>query len=291
MTTLSSEDLRNQVAAGCASFSLADVRDDERAIRTLRAARDAGIRIFDTARAYATVGDPLHNERLLRRALGDDDEIVVMTKGGHFRAGHREWKVDNSPERLRRDVDDSLTALGAECLDLFFVHRADGAIDIEESFGALDELRRRGKVRALGISNATSEQIERACAVTEVAAVENRLVAGSPDDGSLATAARHGVAFFAYSPLGGPAAARTLPVRFPRLTRIAQSRGISPHRLALRGLLAQSPAVSVVVGAGSPERAQDAAAAPREEWDSTTQDAWNGDIADDDHERVSKGLR
>lgn len=264
------------IAAGCASFSLADARDDTAAVRTIRAALDAGVTIFDTARAYATIDDQMHNERLLARALGGDSGAVMMTKGGHFRTGQSEWGVDNSPERLRRDVDDSLSALGVDRIGVYFVHRADGGIDIAESFGALEELRREGKIESLGISNATGEQIAAAAAVAPLAAVQNPHT--FEPDGALRQAERLGIAYFVYSPLGGPSVAGSVQDRFPRLARIARRRGTSTQRLLLRAILERSPVVSVVVGAGRPQTARDSAAAASETWDDESRRALDEDL-------------
>lgn len=277
--TVNAAALRHQVAEGCASFSLNADRDDAQAIRTIQTAWDAGIRIFDTARAYATLDDDLHNEKLVAAAVGDKDDAIVMTKGGHFRVGLQEWDVDNSPTRLRRDVEDSLRALGTERLGVYFVHRADGGLDIDDAFGTLEELRREGKIAAIGISNATSEQIERASHVATLSAVENRLRAGEFSE-SLACSERLGLAFFAYSPLGGPATAQSLPERFPRVSALARDRGLSPHNVALRGMLEQSPAASVVVGLGSPARATAIAQVADLDWDASAAQAWAADAAE-----------
>ena len=270
--------LAQVVAAGCASFSLTDARDDDEAVRTIRAARDAGIRVFDTARAYATVDDATHNERLVARALRGEDDVVIMTKGGHFRRNEREWGVDNSPERLRRDVDESLRALGVERVGVYFLHRADGAVDIGASFGALDELRREGKIEALGISNATSEQIRQAASVTTLAAVQNRFAIGVDSDETMRCAQDLGIAFFAYSPLGGPGSAASVAHVLPRVARIALRRGVSVQRLALRAILALSPQASVVVGVGRPATARDSALAAAELWDDECEVALADDL-------------
>lgn len=271
-------DLRNQVAEGCGGFSTRDQRDDANAIATMRAAYESGIRIFDTARAYATVDDPVHNETLVSTALRGRDDVVIMTKGGHFRTGQTAWDIDNTPARLRLDVEDSLRALGRERLDLYYLHRADGPVDIDEAFGTLGALQDEGKLGAIGISNATSEQIEAAMAVRQLDAVQNRLVAGEATD-ALRCAEQHGLAFFAYSPLGGPAHAKQLAERFPKLALVAQDRRMSVQRLALRGMLAHSPALSVIVGVGSPERARESAQAARESWDDECENAWLKDVA------------
>src|SRR4051794_38035276 len=118
--------LTGQVALGGATFSLVPGFPEETAVAVIRAAVDAGVRVFDTARAYAPDGDPAHNEALFAKGLAGRGDVLIGTKGGHWRSGPREWDVDNSPARLRRDVDDSLRALGVDRLGLFYVHRADG---------------------------------------------------------------------------------------------------------------------------------------------------------------------
>ncbi|GAA3638180.1 aldo/keto reductase [Microbacterium awajiense] len=281
-TTVTVRALRGRIAEGCGRFSTAPEVNHANAVATVRAAYDAGLRVFDTARAYATVGDPLHNERLLTLALRDRDDVIIMTKGGHFRSGVAQWGIDNTPARLRRDVDDSLRALERDRLDLYYLHRADGPVDILESFGALEELRRAGKIGAIGISNATVAQIEVAATACRLTAVQNRLVAGERSD-SLRCAERLGLAFFAYSPLGGPAHAKDLPQRFPALAKVAAKRHRSVHALALRGMLADSDAVSAIVGIGSPRRAAETAAVPSTPWDDECARAWAADI---DHPRA-----
>ena len=270
--------LTQVVAAGCASMSLVDDPDEDRALATLHAARDAGIELFDTARAYATIGDPTHNEALLRRAFGIREDVTVMTKGGHFRTGPHTWGVDNSPARLRRDVEASLRALGVERLGVFFVHRADSPIDIPDSFGALSDLRAEGKIAGLGISNATADQIREAHAVAGITVVENRLELGVDTLDALRAAQELGIAFFAYSPLGGPGGASSRANRFPHLADIALRRRVSVQRLILRALLSLSPSASAVVGVGRPETAHDCAQAPQEPWDDEVERALRQDL-------------
>jgi pyridoxine 4-dehydrogenase len=167
-----------EVALGGAGYSLSPhaPNDDDVAVRVIRAGYDRGIRIFDTARAYAPVGMPFHNEELMRRALAGRADAIIATKGGHWRAGASDFPADNRPERLRKDAEDSLRALALDCLPLYYVHRVDrDTVPIEDSVGALDDLRREGKIARIGISNVTAEQVRRAVAIAPVAAVQNRL--------------------------------------------------------------------------------------------------------------------
>ena len=197
--------LCGQVALGGADFSLRDERDDVVAIATIRAAADAGIRIFDSGRAYATVDDPFHNERLFAAALAGRDDVLIATKGGHWRAGVAEWAVDNSPDRLRRDVDDSLRSLSLDRLGLYYVHRADAeGVPLGESIGALDQLRREGKITGIGVSNVTRSQLDDLEDPTLIVAVQNRFGVGATHRREVIDwCEMNGVTFFAYSPLGG----------------------------------------------------------------------------------------
>ena len=120
------KELRGQLVLGTATLGLhAAMRSRDGDIATIRAAYEAGIRAFDTARVYSPVGDPLYAESLLADALYGLDDLVVMTKGGHFRTPDGGFGVDNSPARLRQDVEDSLRALRTDRIDLYLLHPAD----------------------------------------------------------------------------------------------------------------------------------------------------------------------
>ena len=280
--------LTGQVALGGAGFSLAEQVDDLAATATIRAAARAGARIFDCARAYAPVGDPTHNERLFANALAGHDDVLIDTKGGHFRTGPRSWEVDNSPGRLARDVDDSLVALGVEQIGLYYLHRADGrarfldpAAELEpiaESVAALDAIRRAGKIAAIGISNVTVAQLEEAVAVAPIAAVQNlHSAAGLESEDVLRRCEELGIAFFAYSPLRGAGLDPEAVQRFPKMSAAARARGISLARLLLRALLASSPVLSVVSGARRVPTAIDSCSAAEQPWDDELAQAFSED--------------
>lgn len=282
------EQLTGQVALGGGRFSLADQRDDGAATAVIRAAAEGGVRIFDSARAYAPVDDPTHNETLLARALAGYEDVIIGTKGGHFRTGARSWDVDNSPERLRQDVELSLRALGVEQIGLYYLHRADGRAvyrqesprrePIGASIAALEDLRREGKIARIGISNITPEQLDEAVAVAPIAAVQNRHTAVQADSAEvLRCCEERNIAFFAYSPLRSGGTGEDAALRFPRLNALAERRGVSLQRLLLRALLASSPQLSVVVGAGRIATAVDSAAAVDEPWDSDAETAFRQD--------------
>lgn len=276
---MSDVDLSGRMALGGAGFSIPADRDEDAAIAVIRAGYDAGIRIFDTARAYAPVDAPLHNELLFRRALAGRDDVIIGTKGGHWRAGPDDWRVDNRAARLRGDVEDSLRALGMDQLPLYYVHRVDlETVPVEESVLALDELRRQGKIERIGISNVTAEQVRAAAATAPIAAVQNRLSVREVRDADvLAAAEQLGIAVFGYSPLRAAAGAPGLAAALPRLAALAADRGVPLERLALRGLLSSSPVVSLIVGAGRVATAREGAAAEVESWDDELTAAYAAD--------------
>jgi aryl-alcohol dehydrogenase-like predicted oxidoreductase len=237
----------------------------------VRQAYDDGVRMFDSARAYALVDDPFHNERLMRRALAGCDNAIIATKGGHWRRAESVFPVDNRPERLRRDVEDSLRVLGLECLPLYYVHRVDlDAVPIEHAVGALDDMRREGKISQIGISNVTAAQLHQAAAVAPIAAVQNRMSVRTPINGDVIEAcAQLGVAAFGYAPLrfASPDKVAGLRQALPHLAKEADERRVPLPRLALRGLLASGPTVSLVVGCSRIETVREIALVPNEAWD------------------------
>ncbi len=272
-----------EVALGGAGYSLSPhaPKDDDAAVRVIRAGYDRGIRIFDTARAYAPVGLPFHNEELMRRALAGRADAIIATKGGHWRAGASDFPADNRPERLRKDAEDSLRALALDCLPLYYVHRGDrGTVPIEDSVGALDDLRREGKIARIGISNVTAEQVRRAVATAPVAAVQSRLSVRTVLNADIVAACEQsGIAIFGYSPLrfSPPDVTSDLDAALPRLAELAERRGTPLPRLALRGLMASSPVISLIIGTGSIERAHEAALVRSEPWDDESQTAFSHD--------------
>ncbi|MCM3501217.1 aldo/keto reductase [Microbacterium sp. P26] len=237
---------------GGARWSLSSARDDEQSVRLIRHAVAQGISLIDTARAYTTSDRSAHNEELIARALrglgSARDDVMVATKGGHYRRG-ADFPVDGSPAALRRDCAASAAALGVERLDLYFLHHPDPAVPIEESVGALDELRAEGRVRYVGVSNVTPLLYARASAVARVDAVENEFSPlAAADLRFAASLAQEGVAYLAYSPLGG---GRRRTATIPRdFELIAAARGVSTEQIALAWEWAVSPGIIPIIGAG-----------------------------------------
>jgi aryl-alcohol dehydrogenase-like predicted oxidoreductase len=176
--------------------------DDEESIATIHEALDIGVDFLDTADMYG----PFTNERLVGRAIkGRRDEVVLATKFGNQRGEDGSFiRINGTPEYVLAACDASLERLGVEVIDLYYQHRVDRTVPIEETWGAMKSLVDAGKVRFLGISEASSETIERAHAVHPVAALQSEysLWSRDPEDGVLETCRRLGIGFVAYSPLG-----------------------------------------------------------------------------------------
>jgi aryl-alcohol dehydrogenase-like predicted oxidoreductase len=188
---------------GCMGMSeFYGARDDSESLATLEAALAAGIDFFDTADTYGHG----HNEELVGRFLkGKHDKVILATKFGIVREpGAYERRVDNSPAYIRSACDASLKRLGVERIDLYYMHRRNPDVPVEESVGAMAELVKAGKVKALGLSEISVETLRRACAVHPIAAVQSEysLWSRDPEQGMLQACADLGVTFVAYSPLG-----------------------------------------------------------------------------------------
>jgi aryl-alcohol dehydrogenase-like predicted oxidoreductase len=250
------------IGLGAMPMSLTGRPPDERGIRTIHAALDAGVNVIDTADAYSEGDrDVGRNERLIARALrGRRDGVIVATKGGHTRTPGGGWELDGRPSYIRAACEASLRALETDRIDLYQYHRPDPTVPYAETIGAFKELQDEGKVRWIGVSNASVEQIEEARAVADIVAVQNQLSLEftSPlEKGEVAHCEAHGIAFLPWSPLGGipkaaDAAAAHAPVR-----AIAAARGVSPQQVALAWLLALSPAMIPIPGASRPESITD----------------------------------
>jgi len=175
--------------------------DDEESIATIRRALELGVTLIDTADMYG----PFTNEQLVGRAIaGLRDEVVLATKFGNERRPDGSFvSVNGKPDYVRRACDASLARLGVDHIDLYYQHRIDTTVPIEDTWGAMHELVRAGKVRYLGISEAAPATVRRAHAVHPIAASQNEysLFTRDPEDGLLATLRELGIGMVAYSPL------------------------------------------------------------------------------------------
>ncbi|HKJ11632.1 MAG TPA: aldo/keto reductase [Ornithinimicrobium sp.] len=243
----------------------------EQLLSTMRAALDAGVTLFDTADAYGSGDDGIaargQNEELvasLLDELGVRDQVLLATKGGHIRTNDGGWDVDSSPEHLHFAVEASLERLGVEQIALWQHHRPDPKVPFEEVVGTIGEIVRSGRVGMVGLSNVDPDQIRAAHAELgdSLVSVQNQF---SP---KFRTSAQEidlchqlGLAFLAWSPLGGLADAKELATKHPAFAEVAEARGISPQQVALAWELAQAPVVIPIPGAKRPESVTDSAAA------------------------------
>ena len=255
--------------------------DQAEAERTIQRALDLGVTFLDTADMYG----PFTNERLVGKAIaGRRDEVVLATKFGNERGEDGSFLgINGRPEYVHRACDASLQRLGVDVLDLYYQHRVDTAVPVEDTWGALRELVEGGKVRHVGISEAAPETIRRAHAVQPVTAVQTEysLWTRDPeDDGVLATCAELGIGFVAYSPIGrgflsgrirslddlapddfrrnnprfqGDHFARNLEL-VDRVREIADEKGVTATQLALAWVMAQSDRGGSPAGGGGAGR-------------------------------------
>lgn len=244
-------------------LSVAGRPPEAEGLAVLHAALDAGVTLIDTADSYCLDQSEIgHNERLIARALrawsGPRERVIVATKGGLTRPEGR-WERNGRPEHLRDACERSLEALGVDCIDLYQLHAPDPQVPFEESVGALAELKAQGKVRFVGLSNVTVEQIEVAERIVPVTTVQNRLnpfFREALESGVVDYCARRGIGFLAYSPVGGGRLNRKLPDH-PVVRSIASRVGVSPHAVVLAWVLAQGPTVFAIPGARTVAHALD----------------------------------
>ena len=211
------------------------------AIALLRRVVELGVNFIDTADAYG----PDVSEELIAQALAPYDGVVVATKAGLTRSGPGAWSPDGRPEHIRAALEGSLRRLRLEQIDLYQFHRPDPAVAFEESLGAFVEAKQAGKIRHIGLSNVTFEQLERALAMTEIVSVQNRYSAlDRKSQLVLDACTKRGIAFIPWFPL----AAGEATVAGGPLAQIAKAHGATTGQIALAWLLAVSPAMLPIPG-------------------------------------------
>lgn len=275
------------IGLGCMRMSFGDTPTDKREmIALIRKAVELGVTFFDTAEVYG----PFTNEELVGEALEPfKGEVVIATKFGFkhdpVRGPSPTVGLDSRPEQIRRVAEASLKRLRVEAIDLFYQHRVDPNVPIEDVAGTVGDLIREGKVRHFGLSEASAQTIRRAHAVQPVTAVQSEysLWWRSPEEAVLPTCEELGIGFVPYSPLGkgfltgaidenttfDPSDLRSRIPRFApenrkanltlvaRLQAIADRKGATPAQIALAWLLAQKPWIVPIPGTRKLERLQE----------------------------------
>jgi aryl-alcohol dehydrogenase-like predicted oxidoreductase len=263
-----------ELGLGCMGMSQSyGTPDDEESVATVRRALDLGVTFLDTADAYG----PFTNERLVGGAIrGRRDEVVLATKFGNQRRPDGTRTVNGRPEYVREACDGSLERLGTDRIDLYYQHRVDPTVPVEDTWGAMSELVGAGKVRYLGISEAAPATVRRAHAVHPIAAAqyEYSLFSREPEDGLLPVLRELGIGLVSYSPLGRGLLTGTLGASggfgagdfrkgHPRfaggnydhnlavaagVAEIAQAKGTTPAQLAIAWVLAQGNDIVTIPG-------------------------------------------
>ena len=249
-------------------------RDDAESLRTIHRALELGITFLDTADVYG----PYTNEQLVGRAIRDRrDQVVLATKFGNVRGPDGSWAgINGRPEYVRQACDASLSRLGVDHIDLYYQHRVDPNVPIEETVGAMADLVRAGKVRYLGLSEAGAATVRRAHAVHPITALQTEysLWSRDPEDEIIPTCRELEIGFVAYSPLGrgflsgqirrledlAPDDWRRNNPRFQgdnfaknialvtRIEQLARAKGCTPSQLALAWVLAQGDEIVPIPG-------------------------------------------
>ena len=217
----------------------------------LRRTLDLGINFIDTARAYG----PGWNETLVAEALRPYPEgLFIATKGGVVKKSATERHLDGTPNGLRRDCEESLKNLRVDCIDLYQLHWVDPDVPLSESVMGLARLQQEGKIRLIGLSNITIEQLEEARSVAQIASVQNRYSVGEKQgDPMVAFCAREGVAFVPYGPLGADPMKPGAPLASAEgaLAEIGKELGTTTIQVALSWLLHRAPNILPIPGTTS----------------------------------------
>jgi pyridoxine 4-dehydrogenase len=227
-------------------------RDRDRAKSALRQAVELGVNFIDTADSYG----PNVSEELIAETLHPyPDDLVIATKGGLVRPGPGRWEPDGRPEHLREACEGSLRRLKLEQIPLYQFHRPDSSVPLAESIGVLTELKQEGKIRHIGVSNFSEDQLRDAQKLTPVVSVQNRYNLNDRSSESMVDLCdSEGIVFLPWAPI--QEADELIPV-----VTAARRLGVTTRQVALAWLLARSSQVLPIPGSGSPDHVAENVAA------------------------------
>ncbi len=222
--------------------------DREKAKAALRRAVELGVNFIDTADSYG----PEVSETLIAETLYPyPDDLVIATKGGLVRPGPGRWEPDGRPEHLRQACEGSLRRLKLDRIPLYQFHRPDPKVPIAESIAALVLLKNEGKIRHIGVSNVTEDQLRAAEEVTPIVSIQNRYnVADRKSEPLVDLCEQEELAFLPWAPIQDAD-------RVPAVTEAASRHGVSVRQIVLAWLLARSPQILPIPGSGSPEHVEE----------------------------------
>src|SRR2546423_1421254 len=240
-------------------------KDRDEARKVLKRAVELGIDLIDTADAYG----PETSELLIAEALNPYPKgLVIATKGGLTRPGPGQWVPNGRPEYLKQCVDKSLKRLRLERIDLYQLHRIDPKVPMEESLGALKKMQEAGKIRHVGLSEVSPEEIDRARKVLPIVSVQNQYNIGNRQwENTLTYCEKEGLGFMPWSPIGGSRGLKAGDA----LEATAKNHGVTVVQLALAWLLERSPVMLPIPGTSSVAHLEENVAAAKlklapEEW-------------------------
>jgi len=221
--------------------------DAERAKNALRRAVELGVNFIDTADSYG----PDVSERLIAETLHPyPDDLVIATKGGLVRPGPGRWDADGRPEHLREALEGSLRRLRVDMIDLYQLHRPDPKVPLKESIGFLAEMKNQGKIRHVGISNATEDQLREAEQIVPIVSVQNRYnVVDRTSETMVDLCEQEELAFLPWAPIQEADEVEVI-------TDAARNHGFTPRQIVLAWLLARSPQILPIPGSGSAEHVE-----------------------------------